>query len=46
MRDGGEGDLIQQVILYQLNIILDMIDAVKIDGAGAAHHAQNLVALA
>ncbi len=44
LEDSDEGDLIQQVTLYQLDIILNVGDAVKIDGAGAAHHAQDLVA--
>ena len=38
-----QADLVEQVALDDLDAILDVSDAVEVDGARAAHHADHLV---
>ena len=46
LQDADHAHLIQQIALDDLYLMLDVFDAIKVDGAGAANHADDSVSLA
>ena len=45
LQDVDQAHLIQQVALHDGDLILNVTNAVEVDGAGAPHHADHFVAL-
>ena len=45
LQHGDQRQLVEQVGLHQLDVVAQMLDAREVLGAGAAHHAEDLVAL-
>jgi hypothetical protein len=45
LQQADHAHLVEQVALDNLDAVLDVADAVEIDGAGAAHHTDDRVAL-
>jgi len=45
LQEIDQADLIEQVTLHDLDPILDMANPVKVDGAGAPHHPDDVITL-